>query len=198
MVFQILRNARVLKTQQDPNLVVCWGGHSISRIEYDYTKLVGYHLGLRGLDVCTGCGAGAMKGPMKGATIGHSKQRIRNGLLPRHLGAVDHRRGITQSHRQPARDHARHREAPRSLRPGRSRHRRVPRWRGHRRGDPLPARGAPAPGQRRPADAAGFHRAAGERKLLPDDRRVRRRHAGAKRRASATGSSSATPTRSRG
>ena len=80
MVFQILRNARVLKTQQDPNLVVCWGGHSISRTEYDYTKLVGYHLGLRGLDVCTGCGAGAMKGPMKGATIGHSKQRIRNGL----------------------------------------------------------------------------------------------------------------------
>lgn len=78
-VFQILRNARALRTQVDPNLVVCWGGHSISRVEYEYTKHVGYELGLRGLDVCTGCGAGAMKGPMKGATIGHSKQRIRNG-----------------------------------------------------------------------------------------------------------------------
>jgi predicted Rossmann-fold nucleotide-binding protein len=78
-VFHILRNARALRTQTDPNLVVCWGGHSISREEYEYTKDVGYELGLRGLNVCTGCGAGAMKGPMKGATIGHSKQRIRAG-----------------------------------------------------------------------------------------------------------------------
>ena len=31
------------------------------------------------LNVCTGCGPGAMKGPMKGATIGHAKQRIGNG-----------------------------------------------------------------------------------------------------------------------
>src|ERR1700688_2556913 len=82
-VFHILRNARVLELQIRPNLVVCWGGHSIRRIEYDYTKKVGYELGLRSLDVCTGCGPGAMKGPMKGATIGHSKQRIVNG---RYLG----------------------------------------------------------------------------------------------------------------
>ena len=59
----------------DPNLVVCWGGHSIGRDEYDYTKKVGYELGLRRLDICTGCGPGAMKGPMKGATIAHAKQR---------------------------------------------------------------------------------------------------------------------------
>ena len=39
----------------------------LSRDEYEYTKLVGYELGLRGLDICTGCGPGAMKGPMKGA-----------------------------------------------------------------------------------------------------------------------------------
>src|SRR3546814_9317515 len=30
-VFEILRNARILKPQVDPNLVVCWGGHSLSR-----------------------------------------------------------------------------------------------------------------------------------------------------------------------
>ena len=78
-VFHILRNADVLKPQTDPNLVVCWGGHSISRTEYDYTKKLGYELGLRGLNVCTGCGPGAMKGPMKGANIGHAKQRISNG-----------------------------------------------------------------------------------------------------------------------
>ena len=74
-VFAILRNAGVLKPNVDPTMVVCWGGHSINRVEYDYTKVVGYELGLRGLDICTGCGPGAMKGPMKGATIAHSKQR---------------------------------------------------------------------------------------------------------------------------
>ncbi|MEW7972443.1 MAG: nucleotide 5'-monophosphate nucleosidase PpnN [Candidatus Thiodiazotropha endolucinida] len=85
-VFHILRNARVLHTGMDPNLVVCWGGHSIGRSEYDYTKEVGYQLGLRGLNVCTGCGPGAMKGPMKGAAIGHAKQRIRSG---RYLGITE-------------------------------------------------------------------------------------------------------------
>ncbi|MGA2191076.1 MAG: nucleotide 5'-monophosphate nucleosidase PpnN [Steroidobacteraceae bacterium] len=85
-VFHILRNARVLELPAPPNLVVCWGGHSIRRVEYDYTKKIGYELGLRGLDVCTGCGPGAMKGPMKGATIGHSKQRIING---RYLGITE-------------------------------------------------------------------------------------------------------------
>lgn len=78
-VFHILRNAEILRPMTNPNLVVCWGGHSIRREEYDYTKEVGYEMGLRGLDICTGCGPGAMKGPMKGATIGHAKQRISSG-----------------------------------------------------------------------------------------------------------------------
>lgn len=78
-VFHILRNANILRPQLNPNLAVCWGGHSISRNEYKYTKQVGHELGLRGLDICTGCGPGAMKGPMKGATIGHAKQRIKDG-----------------------------------------------------------------------------------------------------------------------
>lgn len=75
-VFQILKHARVMEPGNRPNLVVCWGGHSINREEYDYTKEVGYHLGLRRLDICTGCGPGAMKGPMKGAAVGHAKQRF--------------------------------------------------------------------------------------------------------------------------
>lgn len=85
-VFHILRNANILQPYKDPNLIVCWGGHSINRIEYDYTKEVGHELGLRGLDICTGCGPGAMKGPMKGATIGHNKQRIYNG---RYIGMTE-------------------------------------------------------------------------------------------------------------
>lgn len=76
VVFDILRNAQVVQPSLDPNVIVCWGGHSISEVEYKYTKEVGYQLGLRGLNICTGCGPGAMKGPMKGATIGHAKQRI--------------------------------------------------------------------------------------------------------------------------
>jgi hypothetical protein len=85
-VFDILRNAGVLRPHTNPNLVVCWGGHSISKNEYDYTKLVGYEMGLRRLDICTGCGPGAMKGPMKGATIGHSKQRLPGG---RYVGITE-------------------------------------------------------------------------------------------------------------
>jgi len=85
-VFHMLRNANLLRAGMDPNLVVCWGGHSISRAEYDYTKEVGYELGLRALDICTGCGPGAMKGPMKGAAIGHAKQRITRG---RYIGITE-------------------------------------------------------------------------------------------------------------
>ncbi|MEJ2522220.1 MAG: nucleotide 5'-monophosphate nucleosidase PpnN [Gammaproteobacteria bacterium] len=78
-VFHILRNAGALRPRVSPDLVVCWGGHAIGREEYDYSKAVGYQLGLRGLNVCTGCGPGAMKGPMKGAAVAHAKQRIRDG-----------------------------------------------------------------------------------------------------------------------
>ncbi|WP_290441656.1 MULTISPECIES: nucleotide 5'-monophosphate nucleosidase PpnN [unclassified Cobetia] len=82
-VFHILRNAGALKSSREPSLVTCWGGHSINREEYEYTKDVGYHLGLRDLDICTGCGPGAMKGPMKGANVAHAKQRRKEG---RYLG----------------------------------------------------------------------------------------------------------------
>ncbi len=85
-VFHVLRNAGVLDRKIKPNLVVCWGGHSIGEAEYQYSKRVGYELGLRGMDVCTGCGPGAMKGPMKGATIGHAKQRISSG---RYIGLTE-------------------------------------------------------------------------------------------------------------
>ncbi|MBV7315356.1 nucleotide 5'-monophosphate nucleosidase PpnN [Shewanella sp. NIFS-20-20] len=86
VVFDILRNARVLPTDRDPNVVVCWGGHSINEIEYAYTREVGYQMGLRRLDICTGCGPGAMEGPMKGAAIGHAKQRLKNA---RYIGLTE-------------------------------------------------------------------------------------------------------------
>lgn len=86
VVFDILRNACVIPTGRDPNIVVCWGGHSINHTEFKYTHEVGYQLGLRGMDICTGCGPGAMEGPMKGATIGHAKQRINDA---RYIGLTE-------------------------------------------------------------------------------------------------------------
>lgn len=85
VVFDMLRNAKAIP-DRDPNIVVCWGGHSIRDHEYEYTVQVGYQLGLRQLDICTGCGPGAMEGPMKGAAIGHAKQRVKDG---RYIGLTE-------------------------------------------------------------------------------------------------------------
>ena len=85
-IFRHLRQAGVFPVQDSRPLAVCWGGHSIGREEYDYCKEVGYRLGLRGMDICTGCGPGAMKGPMKGAAIAHVKQRIPDG---RYVGITE-------------------------------------------------------------------------------------------------------------
>jgi predicted Rossmann-fold nucleotide-binding protein len=86
LVFGILRNAGGIIPDIAPNLVVCWGGHSINDNEYQYTRSVGHQLGLRELNICTGSGPGAMEGPMKGAAIGHAKQRYKSG---RYLGLTE-------------------------------------------------------------------------------------------------------------
>jgi predicted Rossmann-fold nucleotide-binding protein len=77
-VFHMLRNAEVMHTDESPNLVVCWGGHAVPRHEYEYAKHIGYSLGLRKMNICTGCGPGVMKAPMKGAAVGHHNQRFLN------------------------------------------------------------------------------------------------------------------------
>ena len=79
MVFSILRNARALHVGELPNTVVCWGGHSVNPVEYQYCRDVGTQLGLRELNICTGCGPGVMEAPMKGAAVGHAQQRYREG-----------------------------------------------------------------------------------------------------------------------
>lgn len=85
-IFHIARNAGLFRLNSTPNIVVCWGGHSVCEGEYQYSKHLGYELGLRGMDICTGCGPGVMKGPMKGALLGHGKQRIKNG---RYIGMTE-------------------------------------------------------------------------------------------------------------
>ncbi|MBI0155217.1 nucleotide 5'-monophosphate nucleosidase PpnN [Gilliamella sp. W8128] len=78
LVFSILRNANALHVGEEPNLIVCWGGHSINESEYYYARQVGMQLGLRELNICTGCGPGIMEAPMKGAAVGHAQQRIKD------------------------------------------------------------------------------------------------------------------------
>ena len=196
-VYRILRNAGLLLPRVRPDIVVCWGGHSINREEYEYTKKVGYELGLRGLNVCTGCGPGAMKGPMKGAAIGHAKQRIHAGPVHRPHRAR-HRRGrAAERDREPARDPAGHRKAPRGVRAPRPRHRRVPGRRGHGRGNPLPDRHPARPAERAAAvsRSCSAARAAARTTSGRSTRSWSARSANAC--ASATGSSSTTRPRSR-
>lgn len=85
-IFHIARNAQLMRPNTLPNIVVCWGGHSVPDNEYKYSKHLGYELGLRNLDICTGCGPGVMKAPMKGAVVGHGKQRYKEG---RYLGITE-------------------------------------------------------------------------------------------------------------
>jgi pyrimidine/purine-5'-nucleotide nucleosidase len=85
-VFLMLRNAGVFQKTGRHKVVVCFGGHAISKEEYEYTKQVGYECGIRFMDVVTGCGPGAMKGPMEGAAIAHAKQRVKDG---RYIGITE-------------------------------------------------------------------------------------------------------------
>ena len=74
VIFHILRAANAVRADHIPSLAVCWGGHSIPQDEYDYAYKVGKSLGLRGIDVCTGCGHGIMEAPMRGSLEGHALQ----------------------------------------------------------------------------------------------------------------------------
>jgi hypothetical protein len=85
-VFLMLRNAGVFQKTGRHKVVVCFGGHAISAEEYAYTRDVGYECGIRFMDVVTGCGPGAMKGPMEGAAIAHAKQRVKDG---RYIGITE-------------------------------------------------------------------------------------------------------------
>ena len=73
-IFHILRTATAVKADSVPNVAVCWGGHSIPQEEYAYAYKVGRALGLRGVDICTGCGPGIMEAPMRGCLEGQALQ----------------------------------------------------------------------------------------------------------------------------
>ena len=100
-VFHVVRNARLLDHKARPNLVVCWGGHSIGGTEYQYTKKVGYEMGLRALDVCTGCGPWRDEGPDEGRDNRSREAAYRARPLHRHHRARHHRVRAAESDREP-------------------------------------------------------------------------------------------------
>ncbi|MCY9873828.1 nucleotide 5'-monophosphate nucleosidase PpnN [Vibrio barjaei] len=84
-IFQFLKRSDALHSSSGHKMAVCWGGHSIREHEYQYCREVGSELGVRGYNICTGCGGGVMEAPMKGAAIGHAKQRTK----PRFVGLTE-------------------------------------------------------------------------------------------------------------
>ena len=176
LVFSILRNARTLHLDEDPNMVVCWGGHSINENEYLYARKVGSQLGLRELNICTGCGPGAMEAPMKGAAVGHAQQ-LPQQPLHRHDRAVDHRRRaanplVNELVIMPDIENAWKPSCVSHTASSSSGRRR------HRRRAAVPAGYPDEPGEQRTGAAADPDRAERERRLLPRAGRVHHEHAG--------------------
>lgn len=81
LIFHILKNAHVLRPGVEPDMVVVWGGHSVTKEEYEYTKEIGYQLGLRKLSVTNGSGPGVMSSISAGAKKGHIKQGLTDSLV---------------------------------------------------------------------------------------------------------------------
>lgn len=197
LVFSILRNARALHVGEAPNMIVCWGGHSINENEYLYARRVGTQLGLRELNICTGCGPGAMEAPMKGAAVGHAQQRYKdsrfigmtepsiiaaeppNPLVNELIIMPDIEKRLRPSYVSPT-DHY------------------FPVRRRHCRRAALPAGYSDAPRQQSAGAAADPHRAEGERRLLPRTGRVYHPYHWANRPVATTGSSLTTPRKWRG
>ncbi|MCF7846438.1 MAG: nucleotide 5'-monophosphate nucleosidase PpnN [Candidatus Peribacteraceae bacterium] len=76
LVYKFLKGARIIEEgRRVPDRVVCFGGHSINREEFEYTKEVGNELGQRGIEITTGSGSSAMEGPMRGAAAAYVEQK---------------------------------------------------------------------------------------------------------------------------
>ena len=69
--YYIVRNSR-----KQLERIVCWGGHSIGPVEYDFNVDVGKEFGLQHMEVITGGGPGIMRGSMKGNVKGLRQQNI--------------------------------------------------------------------------------------------------------------------------
>ena len=141
-VFHVLRNARHPRFQ---NLRPTWwsAGAAIRSTREDTStpRRSGYELGLRGLDVCTGCGPGAMKGPDEGRDHRPCQAAHRRWPLssaspsPRSSRPEPPNPIVNQLVIMPDIE-----KRLGALRSARARHRGVSRGRGHGGGNPLPAR----------------------------------------------------------
>ena len=79
-IYHHLRNAGAFKPHIKPNVVACWGGHSLKDTsEAEFAKDVGYELGIKLLNTLSGSGPGIMQSVHEGALLGHYKQRFKDG-----------------------------------------------------------------------------------------------------------------------
>ncbi|MEF2144747.1 MAG: pyrimidine/purine nucleotide monophosphate nucleosidase domain-containing protein [Desulfovibrionaceae bacterium] len=76
-VKKFVEHAGLLYRGERGLVVFTWGGHRISREEYDFAKVLAYWLGLflPDMENITGCGDGIMKAPFKGCQVAYGKQR---------------------------------------------------------------------------------------------------------------------------
>lgn len=91
LVFSILRNARALHVGEAPNMVVCWGGHSINETEYLYARRVGAAWPARAeylYRMWSGCDGSANERCRSGSRAA----TLQRGTVYRHDRAVYHRR----------------------------------------------------------------------------------------------------------
>ncbi len=96
LVFSILRNARALHVGEAPNMIVCWGGHSINENEYLYARRVGTQLGLRELNICTGCGPRRNGGADERRRCRPCAAALQRQPLYRHDRTIHYRCGTTE------------------------------------------------------------------------------------------------------
>lgn len=74
---KFVENAGFLYRGERGLVVFTWGGHKVSREEYEFAKQVAYWqaLFMPDMENITGCGDGIMKAPFKGAQVAYGKQR---------------------------------------------------------------------------------------------------------------------------
>lgn len=70
-----------------------WGGHRVPYAEYDFAKDTAYWatLAVPELEHLTGCGAGIMKAPFKGAVVAYAKQRTQDRFGKRYFNGFTER-----------------------------------------------------------------------------------------------------------
>lgn len=78
LVFSILRNARRCTSAKRQTWWYAGAATQLTKTSTCMPVASAHSWELRELNICTGCGPGAMEAPMKGAAVGHAQQRYKD------------------------------------------------------------------------------------------------------------------------